>query len=152
MIILGILAATNSLARNFAPPGSDLDPKTFYAIPLGDMLMFSTLVFFAFRARFNPSAHKRLILLATIALMDAPTGRPPFVAITGRPHLDSVFCWLFVLLLMTYDLWSTRKLHRATVWGGAFLVIAQQLRVPLGSTAIWHSFATWVQTFARTTR
>ena len=97
------------------------------------MLMFATLVFFAFRARFNPSAHKRLILLATIALMDAPTGRPPFVAITGRPHLDSVFCWLFVLLLMTYDLWST-----------------QQLRVPIGSTTVWHAFATWVQMLART--
>jgi hypothetical protein len=67
MIVMGILAASNSLARGFAPPGSDLDPKTFYAIPIGDMLIFSTLVFFAFRARFNPSAHKRLILIATIA-------------------------------------------------------------------------------------
>src|SRR5216110_1138974 len=68
------------------------------------MLIFSTLVFFAFRARFNPSAHNRLILIATIALMDAPTGRPPFVVITGRPHLDSIFCWLFLLLLAGYDL------------------------------------------------
>src|SRR5947208_16025690 len=45
MIVMGILAASNSLARGFAPPGSDLDPKTFYAIPIGDMLIFSTLVF-----------------------------------------------------------------------------------------------------------
>ncbi len=149
MIVMGILAASNSLARGFAPPGSDLDPKTFYAIPIGDMLIFSTLVFFAFRARFNPSAHKRLILIATIALMDAPTGRPPFVVITGRPHLDSIFCWLFLLLLAGYDLWSTRKVHRATIWAGAFLVIAQQLRVPLGSTGAWHALATWVQTLAR---
>src|SRR5207253_2398773 len=80
MIVMGILAASNSLARGFAPPGSDLDPKTFYAIPIGDMLIFSTLVFFAFRARFNPSAHKRLILIATIALM----WMHPLV---GRPSL-----------------------------------------------------------------
>jgi len=81
--------------------------------------------------------------------MDAPTGRPPFVAITGRPHLDSVFCWLFLLLLVGYDLWSTRKVHRATIWAGTFLVIAQQLRVPIGSTSAWHTLATWVQALAR---
>jgi hypothetical protein len=29
------------------------------------------LIFFAFRERFNPEAHKRLILIATITLMEA---------------------------------------------------------------------------------
>jgi hypothetical protein len=85
MVTLGVLAASNSLARNFSPPGSGFDPRTFYAIPIGDMLIFATLVFFAYRARFDPAAHKRLILIATISLMDAPTGRPPFTVITGHP-------------------------------------------------------------------
>jgi hypothetical protein len=84
MVTLGVLAASNSLARGFSPPGSPFDPKTFYAIPIVDMLGFATLVFFAYRARFNPAAHKRLILIATISLMDAPTGRPPFAAITAH--------------------------------------------------------------------
>lgn len=149
MVVLGVLAGSNSLARGFSPPGSGMDPKTFYAIPLGDILMFSTLVLFAYLARFNPSTHKRLILLATIALMDAPTGRPPFTVITARPFLSGLFCYIFLLLLVAYDLWSTRKVHRATLWGGLFIVIAQQLQVPIGGTAIWHSFATWVQTCAR---
>lgn len=34
MVILGVLAASNSLGRGFAPPGSGFDPRTFYAIPL----------------------------------------------------------------------------------------------------------------------
>ena len=52
MVILGVLAATNSLVRNAAPPG--IDPKVFYVIPLGDMFIFATLIFFAFRFRSNP--------------------------------------------------------------------------------------------------
>jgi len=149
MVTLGVLAACNSLARGFSPPGSPFDPKTFYAIPIVDMVVFASLVFFAYRARFNPAAHKRLILIATISLMDAPTGRPPFAAITAHPFLGSTFVAFFLLLLVAYDLWSTHKVHRATLWAGLFVLIAQQLQVPLGNTAAWRSFATWAQTVAR---
>ncbi|MGE5113990.1 MAG: hypothetical protein ACM3JB_24280 [Acidobacteriaceae bacterium] len=148
MLVLGFLAATNALTRNMKPPQFPFDAATFYAIPLGDMFIFSALIFFAYRARNNPAAHKRLILLATIALMDAPTGRPPFAAITGRPHMDSIFIWALVLLMMGYDLWALHKLHKATLWGGLFLVIAGQLRVPVGMSSAWHSFASWVLTIA----
>jgi len=149
MVTLGVLAASNSLARGFSPPGSPFDPKTFYAIPIVDMLVFATLVSCAYRARFNPAAHKRLILIATISIMDAPTGRPPFAAITAHPFLGSTFVAAFLLLLVAYDLWSTRKVHRATIWASLFVLIAQQLQVPLGNTAAWHTFATWAQTLAR---
>jgi FtsH-binding integral membrane protein len=150
MVILGVLAATNSLSRGFAPPGSGMDPKTFFVIPLADMLVFATLVFFAYRARFNPSAHKRLILIATITLMDAPTGRPPFNVITAHPFLDGAFTWVFLLLLVGYDLWSTRRVQRATIWAGLFLLIVQQLRFPIGNSGAWHALAAWVQTLAQT--
>jgi len=149
MVTLGVLAASNSLARGFSPPGSPFDPKTFYAIPIVDMLVFATLVFFAYRARFTPAAHKRLILIATISLMDAPTGRPPFAAVTAHPFLGSTFVAIFLLLIVAYDLWSTRKVHRATICAGLFVLIAQQLQIPLGNTAAWHTFATWAQTLAR---
>lgn len=143
MVILGVLAATNSLSRDFSPPGFPLGAQTFYAIPIADMLVFATLVFFAYRARFNPSAHKRLILLATIALMDAPTGRPPFAAITGQAHMDSVFVWLFLLLMIGYDLWSTRRVQRATMWGALFIFVVELVRVPIGMTHGWHAVASW---------
>src|SRR5467141_3375498 len=62
MVILGVLAATDGLVRQAGPAGRD--PQFFYIIPLTDMLIFATLIFFAFRARSNPPAHKRLILVA----------------------------------------------------------------------------------------
>ena len=146
MVVLGFLAATNGLSRNMAPPGFPFGAQTFYAIPLADMFVFATLIFFAYRARTNPTAHKRLIILATAAIMDAPTGRPPFAVITGRPHFDSIFVWALILLLVGYDLWSTRKVHRATIWGGLFVVIVEILRVPIGMSGTWHAFASWILT------
>jgi hypothetical protein len=57
--------------------------------------------------------------------------------------------YIFLLVLVMYDLWSTRKVHRATIWAGVFLIFVQQIRVPIGKTAAWHAFASWVQTIAR---
>ena len=116
MVILGVLAATNSLARGFAPPG--LDPLTFYVIPITDMAIFATLIFFAFRNRSDPSGHKRFILIATIALLIAAIARWPFTAFLGKPIAATLFSYVFLLLLVAYDLWSIRKVHRASVMGG----------------------------------
>jgi len=148
MVVIGVMAATNSLSRNFAPPGG-LDAQTFYIIPLTDMLIFAVLMMFAYRARYDSAAHKRLILLATVSLMVAPTARPPLSVITGHPHFDSFFCWIFILLLVGYDLWSTHKVHRVTIWGSLFLMVVQQVRVPIGFTGSWHTFAGWVQGMMR---
>ena len=147
MVALGILAGTNALVRGQDPGGSD--PQFFYVIPITDMLIFATLIFFAFRARINPSAHKRLILIATISLMIAAVARWPFAFVFHNPLVATLLTYMFLLALIAYDLWSTRKLHRATLWAGSFLIAAQQLRIPLGKTAAWHSFAAWVQHIAR---
>lgn len=145
MVVVGVLAATNALARSAAPPG--LDPKTFYVIPLGDMLIFSVLVFCAFRARFNPAAHKRIILVATTALMIAAMARWPLAMVYKKPVQATLLTYVFLLLLVAYDWWSTRKIHRATIWASLFLIVVQWTRVPIGQTAAWHAFASWAQKF-----
>jgi FtsH-binding integral membrane protein len=147
MVTLGVLAATDSLVRQAGPPGQD--PKFFYIIPLTDMLVFGTLVFFAFRARSNPQAHKRLIFVATTALLIAAIGRWPFDLVRGNPVMAGLSSYIFLLFLVAYDLWSTRKVYRATLWAGAFLIFVQQVRIPIGKTAAWHAFATWAQSLAR---
>jgi FtsH-binding integral membrane protein len=145
MVILGVLAATDSLVREAGPAGRD--PKFFYIVPLTDMLIFATLIFFAFRARSNPAAHKRLILVATTALLIAAIARWPVVH-RNNPEA-ALLSNLFLIVLVAYDLWSTRRIHRATLWASAFLIFVQQIRIPIGKTATWHTFATWVQSFAR---
>jgi FtsH-binding integral membrane protein len=147
MIILGVLAATDSLVRGAGPAGGD--PKFFYIIPLTDMLIFATLIFFAFRARSNPAAHKRVILVATIGLTIAAIARWPFVFVFRNAAMAALLSYLFLIILATYDVWSTRKVHRATLWASAFLIFVQQIRLPIGKTEAWHAFATWAQTHAR---
>ncbi|HLZ41228.1 MAG TPA: hypothetical protein VKQ11_09715 [Candidatus Sulfotelmatobacter sp.] len=146
MVILGVLAATDSLVRQGGPPGRD--PRFFYIIPVTDMLIFATLIFFAFRYRSDPASHKRLILVGTLALLIAAIARWPFLG-----HRDAVraalLSYVFLVFLGGYDLWSTRKLHRATMWASAYLIFIQQVRIPIGKTAAWHAFAAWVQSIAR---
>lgn len=141
MVVLGVLAGTDALARGFAPPG--LDAATFYVIPISDMLIFPTLIFFAFCNRSSPPAHKRFILIATLALMIAPIARWPLAAVNQKPVAAAVVVYLFLLMLVGYDLWSIHKVHRVTLWAGAFLIVVQQIRVPIGKTAAWHAFAAW---------
>ena len=143
MVIVGVWAGTNALARNFASPG--VDAKTFYVIPITDMLVFAVLVFFAYRARFDSAAHKRIIIIATVALMIAAIARWPFPLLLGNPLAAALVSYLFLLMLMAYDLWSTHKIHRATIWASVFLIFVQQIRFPIAQTAAWHAFATWAQ-------
>jgi FtsH-binding integral membrane protein len=145
MVILGVMAATDTLIRNAGPAGRD--PKFFYIIPLTDMLIFGTLIFFAFRWRSDSAAHKRLIMVATTALLIAAIARWPFLG-QRNPIKAALLSYFFLLLLVAYDLWSTRKVHRATIWAGAFLIFVQQIRIPIGRSAAWHEFAGWVQSLA----
>lgn len=146
MVVVGVWAATDMLVRN-SPPGRDA--RAFYAVPLSDMVIFSTLIFFAFRARSNASAHKRIILVATIALMIAAIARWHFAFVHRNAHHASLVSYIFLLMLVLYDLWSMHKIDRATLAAGAFLIFVQQIAGPMGRTAGWHAFAAWVQSAAR---
>jgi FtsH-binding integral membrane protein len=147
MVVLGVLAATDSLVRH-----ADLarrDARAFYIVPLTDVLIFGVLLFFAFRARRDSSAHKRYIYIATTALLIAAIARWPWALSQGNAFRAGLLSYLFLLALMAYDFWSKRKIHRATLWAGAFLVFVQVVRFPVAETAAWHAFAGWVQSVAR---
>ena len=143
MVVAGVLAATDSLLRPSLVPGRDL--QAFYLIPLSEMLMFAVLMVFAYRERRDAAAHKRLILIATTALLVAAFARWPIAAIHRHAWQAGLASDIFFLLLVLYDLWSLHKLHRVTLWGGAFFLIVQQIRFPISQTAAWHHFAAWVQ-------
>jgi hypothetical protein len=150
MVMLGLLAATDFQLRHFATGDLGLRVRAFYAVPLTSMLAFSTLIYFAFRNRFNPAAHKRLILIATIAILDAAFDRWPVPVAWWGHRATSFICVIpLLLLMMGYDYWSTGKVHRATIWASIFLVVLQQLRDPIGRSVPFQAFAAWALTHAR---
>jgi hypothetical protein len=58
---------------------------------------------------------------------------------------DILASYLFLLAIVGYDLRSSHKIHRCTVWGGLVVVLMTQMRGPIGSTAAWQSLARRVQ-------
>jgi hypothetical protein len=147
MLILGVWAATDSLARVSKIPGRD--PLAFYAIPLVSVLAFAALMFFALRQRRNPQAHKRIVLIANLALMTAAIARFPFAFVHRKAPIAMLCEYSLIVLLIAYDLWSTRQLHRSTLGAAAFLILAQWTAILFSHTAGWHAFAGAVQTWAQ---
>jgi len=145
MVILGVGVATDSLVRMAGPPGRD--PRAFYIVPMADMLTFSVILYYAFRRRADSAAHKRLIYVATTTLLVAAIARIPVAFSHRKIMVAMALSNIFLVVLAGYDLWSMRRLHRATVWASGFLIFVQQVRMPIGRTAAWHSFAVWVQNY-----
>ena len=150
MVILGVLVATDRLARHAANPGTETveEVRELYAIALADLLMFSTFVYFGFRNRTYPAVHKRLMLFATFALLDAGFDRWSIFDPYSLGLVNAVCFLPLVAALMAYDWWSAGRLQRVTLWASGFLVAVQQLRHPFSHTAAWQAFATWAQTHA----
>ncbi len=139
MVGLGVAAATGALARGASPPGFPFGPVVFFSLPIFSIAEFAVLIFFALWLRSNGPAHKRLVLLATLALMGPAISRWPF-AFTNA-HTGFIVN-LMVLSLVAFDLSTIRRIHRATLLGGLFSIATGALAVPIGRTAGWHTFAT----------
>jgi hypothetical protein len=77
--------------------------------------------------------------------MIAAIARWPLGFVSRNAPVAALVSYIFLLILVAYDLWSTHKVHRATIWAGAFLIFVQQVRIPIGGTAAWHTFASWAQ-------
>jgi hypothetical protein len=145
-VILVLVGATTAIVRvreGFSPPGGP-PPQVFLVVPLVDMVLFGGLVAAALYWRRQMAVHKRLMLLGTVALLAAPIARLPFGFL--RSGILAVFAVsdVFVVALVAYDLAMYRRIHRATAWGGLAVVASQPLRLMLGGTPAWLTFAGWL--------
>jgi hypothetical protein len=142
MVPIGTLAAINSLRRDLSPPGSGLSPLTFFVVPLSALLAFSVLAAWSYSVRRKPDQHKRLILLATIPLLDAAIGRfPTTLGIASTPLAQVLLICIFPAALIVYDLVSRRKVQRVTWIGSLMLLVIWLTRIPLAQTSTWQAFA-----------
>jgi hypothetical protein len=140
MVVLGVLAATDSMRRG-GDGHSGLGAETFYAIPMTGILTFAVLVYMAYRDRFKPAAHKRLILIASIAISTAAVARWPVGFIQTHPPSRNLVILAFLLLVVVYDLLSLGRVLKTTIWASVFTMALLLGCVPLGFTPLWHAFA-----------
>ena len=142
MVVLGTMLAIDALRRGFVPPGAPPSPAAFFAVPMGDLAAFIAMVSLGVINRKRMDYHKRYMLLATAAIIDAAVARIP-LAIIQQAALPMSFLVsdLFILAVALYDLATKRRVHPATIWSGVIIIGSQALRVWIGGTQIWHDFA-----------
>lgn len=141
MVVLGTITAVDALRRHSIPvPG--IDPRSFFAVPIFDMVVFATLVASAVHFRRQLETHKRLMLLACIGILTAAIARIPLPTLKAGGLL-AFFAVDDLLVLMgpLYDYVTRRRVHRAYIWGAALIVVSQPARLAISGTAPWLSFA-----------
>ena len=143
MVVVGTMTAIIRAKQGASPPGGP-SPLVFLAVPLADMLVFPSLVAAGFYFRRRVDVHKRLMLLATISILSAAIARLPFELLKAGPPAFFGLTDLFIVACLLYDLISRGRIHRATVWGGLLIIASQPLRLLIGNTHAWMTFATWL--------
>lgn len=143
MVLVGVSTAIIRASQGAAPPGGP-SPLVFLVVPLGDMLVFSILVGAGFYYRRRPDVHKRLMMLATISILAAAVARLPFAIMQAGPPAFFGLMDIFIVVCLLYDLITLKRIHRATALAGLLIVASQPLRLIIGGTQAWLSFATWL--------
>jgi hypothetical protein len=110
--------------------------ESFMAIPFWDMIAFGTLVGLAIYWRKKPELHKRLMLVATCCLMDAPFGRFAYIFNNNLffPCLD-----VLILLGVGRDLVVDRRVHKVYLYALPVIVAGQAftMYLDLGNPGWW---------------
>ena len=152
MIVLGVTVAIAAAKRPTLnlPPGFP-PPLVFLAVPLGDLFSFTVLVTAGLYHRRNRDAHKRLMLLGTIAILNAalarlliPGGMLAFLGLPVNPLTFLALSALFVIPCLLYDRLARGRIHPALLWGGPFILVAQLARLALSGTSAWLAVARWL--------
>lgn len=140
MVVVGTIAALDGLRRGVRI--GPLDPAVSLAIPLIGIAPLAVLFYGAWRARRRPDAHKRLILLTTIGLVEAAFGRFPWAKMGLTPAAGAVLgLGLTILLVIAYDIYSLHRIHRSTMWAAPLVFVTGVFAVPIGMTSAWHAIA-----------
>lgn len=144
LLILGFIVTFAVIA-----PGIGEDHETRnYAVPLiaslGDLAAFGALFAAAVLYRKVPAIHKRLMVLATASLMEAPVARiarelngPMVLLVLFLVSLSPVF------IAMGYDRWKRGRIHKVYWLGLGFLVVKLS-RFFWAGTDLWGSISSWL--------
>ncbi|HUL82164.1 MAG TPA: hypothetical protein VL131_08475 [Gammaproteobacteria bacterium] len=140
MVVVALNAAVHGAHRDIAT-GHAQEALAFFSTPVLSMVMFAALVALAVAKRARPETHKRLMLLATLSLLDAAVARWPVPGIGDSPLAYYGVTDAFILAAILYDFASRRSVSAVYLYGGLAIVVEQWLRDPLGATATWQTLA-----------
>jgi hypothetical protein len=147
MVGSGILVALHAVLRGVAPFG--MDPYRFLIVPLVAITLFAVFVVAGCRARRRDAqAHKRYMLLGTIALLPPAVARWVLQLGLGPPVVLAV-ATLFLVPLVVWDWKVLGRIHPATFWGGLLIALSGPARLLIARTDAWVAVSHWLVNLVR---
>ncbi len=126
-LVLTALIAVTIVRQNDAhgTPGGPIVNNILF-LQIRSIVLFPVFFVWALRARrTDPQTHKRMILLATLMLLDAAIARMSWLPFNQFPK-DYLAVHLYLLLLLVpallFDLIRLQRIHSAWLWGLALIL------------------------------
>jgi hypothetical protein len=139
VVVVGVMTTLNKVAGGIAD-GGVLEAQQFMLIPLTSMLMFAGFFAAAIYYRSKPTTHKRLMILATVSMLDAPISRMAFLGDPPNPALLMLIWFLPILVLMAAD-WSQKRKISWLYVTGILIMVLSGARFPISQTEAWLAIA-----------
>jgi hypothetical protein len=163
MVVLGVAASIDTLRHGLAAGYGNVS-RAFFLVPMSALGLFAGFVTAAIVRRADRGWHQRLMLLATLALLQAAVARIFFVLLSGggpgmRPGLGpppplvvtmvpGLLLELFIVAGAIHDWRRHGRPHPAWIVGALVTTTVILLRVPLATTSGWLGFASFMSGFA----
>lgn len=150
ILAFGVIAALHSNQLQSAAGHAD-QARAFLIAPITNVLFFAVAVGLAAGHFRHPEIHKRLMVLATVAVLVPAVARVFLVAVTGGTTITpppiqvtvvpSLVTDLLLVAAMVHDRRRHGRVHAVYWIGGGLLVALQVLRIPFSQTSTWEAMA-----------
>lgn len=163
MLLIGIATATEVLSRRLDDGFGDA-ARAFYIVPFSGVVIFAAFVAAAIANVSRPETHKRLMLLASLWVVQAAVARMFFALNVGigpgmRPGLGqplpvetsvlpSLVVDAIMLAAIAYDWRAHGRLHPAYLIGGGIMLFVQFARIPFSHTEAWYAITSFLVSFS----
>jgi hypothetical protein len=164
MVFVGFATAIASMQKDVAG-GFAHQARAFAIVPLTAAVLFAVLVGWAVVTVKKPETHKRLMMLATMSILQAPIGRFFFLTLGGgggpgsRPGAGppapavttagaGVVVGVLILVALVYDWRKNGKPHPVYLIGGPAVLLIEIGRTALGDSPQWQAVAQALGSFA----
>lgn len=147
MLFSGLLTAIVSLQAGLRGPRPEAVRATV-ALSLSGILLFGAFVAAAVGCIRRPDWHKRLMLLASVELLQPGVGRLirllPGLTFPTPLIVATVVVDLVLVGIVLIDRRSVGRIHPAWIAGGTALLVVHYTRLLVGRTEAWIGFTDWL--------
>jgi len=163
MVVVGLAVANDVLSVRLAAGFADR-ARAFHIVSTSMIALFGGFVAAAIVFVARPEIHKRLMVLATVAMIPPAIARLFFAVSVGigpglRPGLGpprtvasvlapALVADILILVGVMHDVRTRGRPHLTYVVGGALMLAVQVLREPVSRTHTWYAIADFLARFS----